>query len=113
MMMNNSLRSHHQHSTDFPVLYSNVLKTNNYLVGEFVVKFIWHCLARVERWNSTTEELIVSSSGEFNAGSKTITGRSSDTESVIESKLDFNIRNITTGAGSLLLLMDGKPTLVS
>jgi hypothetical protein len=89
---------------DFPI-YTPVLKTNDYLVGETVVN-VDGLTGRVERWNSTTEQLIVSSSGEFNVGSKII-GRSSGTQSIVETKVNFNSQTLT-GAGATVV--DGWQT---
>jgi len=89
---------------DFPI-YVPTLKTNNYFNGENVTNGSG-VVGRVERWNNTTEQLIVSSGGEFNVGD-TIIGRSSDTRSVVQSKVNFNSQ-ITTGAGSTVI--DGWQT---
>jgi hypothetical protein len=78
-------------------IYNSVLKTNDYLIGE---NFITDSGKRgtVERWDPKTEKLVISVNEEINIGEKII-GRSSDTQSIVRSKVNFN-SEITIGAGA-------------
>ena len=76
--------------------YSPVLQTNDYFVGERVTSN--GKSGTVVRWNKTTEQLIVATPNEFVVGDKII-GRSSNTQSFVETKANFN-SEIKTGAGA-------------
>jgi hypothetical protein len=77
--------------------YSPTLQTNNYVVGEKVTNQN-DLVGTVQRWNPTTQQLVILTPSEFSVGDR-ITGRSSDTQSIVKTKVDFNSQ-IVTGAGA-------------
>jgi len=77
--------------------YTSTLKTNNYVVGERVTNQN-ELSGTVQRWNSTTNQLVILTPNEFSVGDR-ITGRSSGTQSIVQTKVDFE-SEIVTGAGA-------------
>ena len=77
--------------------YTPTLQTNDYVVGEKVTNQN-DLVGTVQRWNPTTQQLVVLTSKEFSVGDR-ITGRSSDTQSIVNIKVDFT-SEIATGAGA-------------
>ena len=80
---------------DFPI-FDISLKKNNFFIGEKVRTGTK--VGIVERWNLNSEQLVISTVKEFTVGS-TLIGESSNTQGVVESKIDFNAE-IITGAGA-------------
>ena len=80
---------------DFPI-YSPVLKKNNFFKDEEVISD--RKVGYVENWNSKIEQLKITTGKEFTIGS-IVKGTSSNTQGVIESKIDFN-SEILIGAGT-------------
>jgi len=80
---------------DFPI-FDITLKKNNFFVGETVSSGTK--VGIVERWNPKSEQLVISTVKEFSIGDQ-IVGKSSNTQGVVESKIDFN-SEIITGAGA-------------
>ena len=84
---------------DLPI-YTSVLKTNDYFVGE-QVRNQNNVVGIVERWNPSSEQLIISTAKEYAIGD-VIIGSSSKTQSVVEARTNYNSK-ISTGAGATVV----------
>ena len=80
---------------DFPI-FDIGLKKNNFFIGEKVSSGTR--VGFVERWNPNNEQLVISTAKEFPVGTRLI-GESSNSQGVVERKIDFNAE-IITGAGA-------------
>ena len=80
---------------DFP-LFDIRLKKNNFFIGEKVTSGTR--VGFVERWNPKSEQLVISTVKEFPVGTRLV-GESSNSQGVVERKIDFNAE-IITGAGA-------------
>ena len=82
----------------FPI-FNTTLTTNDFFKNE-VILYEGKQSGRVESWNPVTEILKVDTPKEYEVG-QIVRGLSSDTQAVIQTKIDFDAE-ITTGAGATI-----------